>query len=130
MVDQISGNTNNAIHKVLQDNLTATQTGTTEAVRHGDQVLRAQAPTSAPGEVRDSGDISPQAKRLYEADKFGQLIQKLPISPEDVARQDKVAAMKAMVSSGRTDELLANYETTQLAEDLLQSPVGRYLSSR
>ncbi len=117
MVERVTGNDNGAIH----DSLLAQRSQSVEDVNRkaADETTKVKSL----GLFNDTATVSSQAKKLYEAEKYARLAQRI----EEPFDAGKVARLQEMVQHGRISELLNKYDNGDLADSLINSPAQAFL---
>lgn len=117
MVERVTGHDSGAIH----ESLLAQRSQNVEDVNRKAADETANVKSLNP--FNDTATVSSQAKKLYEAEKYARLAQRIA-DPFDA---DKVARLQEMVQHGRISELLNKYDDGDLADSLINSPAQAFL---
>lgn len=117
MVERISGNDNGAIH----ESLLAQRSQNVEDINRKAADETSKVASLTP--FNDTATVSSQAKKLYEAEKYARLAQRV----EENFDAEKVAKLRELVQHGRLSEVLSKYDDGDLADSLINSPAQAFL---
>ena len=94
-----------------------------EAVRERNESAAEPVKSAVLAFLNDRAEVSNDAKRLLEAERFGRLASQI----EEPFDSDKVARLREMVQHGRMSDILSSFDDNALAESLLASPTAAFL---
>jgi len=120
MVDKISGSN-------IQD-AQLLQVGTQQSVETSNQQAAQDSASAASFNTLDQATISDAAKQAYEQEKETLKFSRLAMRIQEPYDADKVSRMKDLVNSGRINDYLRNLDTGSIADNMLNSAAGGFLS--